>query len=300
MTDRGAPADLEHELAPDGWRLGVRWCAPVGPARGVVILLHAMMVDARSFERAEGPSLVRTLLDHGWQVGLADFRGHGQSGPTPAQGGVWTYDDLVYKDVPTFIAAARRRTDGPVVVMGHSLGGHVTLASMACGASQPDALVCLAANVWLDALEPDGAVAWAKWATLGGFSLVNTLAGGFPARRFGVGPADEAQPYVADLVRYGRQGRWGSRDGRHDWGAMCAAVATPVLSVLASGDRLLARPAGAARWAWQVPGAQVWLVGSGAYGVRENLGHMALVTDPRAAPAWEHIATWADGCLRPN
>ena len=72
--------------APDGWLLDVLDLEPRGPARGLVVAGHAMMVDRRTY-RPGRAGLARTLVDAGFRVLLPDLRGHGRSGPTPREGG---------------------------------------------------------------------------------------------------------------------------------------------------------------------------------------------------------------------
>ena len=92
----------------DGVVLQVERIPARGRARGVAVVLHAMMVDRRSMDRPTGAGLASTLASEGWEVWNADFRGHG--GSVAAQ---WSYDDLVLRDVPALVAAARA-AGGPV------------------------------------------------------------------------------------------------------------------------------------------------------------------------------------------
>jgi predicted alpha/beta hydrolase len=282
-------------VAADGWRLGCAVRAPEGVARGVAVLWPAMMCDARTLSRGDGGGVAGVLARAGWETWAVDFRGHGASGPLPAAGGVWSYDDLVYRDVPAVLAAAREAAAGrPVVVIGHSLGAHVSAASLAAGAARADAWVGVSANAWLPQLEPSVRVRWAKGAALAAFEAVSAACGRFPARAAGVGSADEATPYVSDLRRFWRTGRWGSADGHDDWLALAESLTLPRLSVLGVGDPLLARADAAVAWSRHLGprGAEVWLVGDGRYGVAARPGHMDLLTDPRAAGWWDPLVDW--------
>jgi hypothetical protein len=75
---------------------------------------------------------------------------------------------------------------------------------------------------------------------------------------------------------------------------MAGALTLPRLSVLGAGDALLARPDGAVAWSRHLGprGAEVWLVGDGAYGVEARPGHMGLLTDPAAAGWWSALVGW--------
>ncbi|MEZ4237677.1 MAG: hypothetical protein R3F59_16325 [Myxococcota bacterium] len=132
----------------DGWSLGVQVHEPPGPARGLAIVLHAMMADARSMDRA-GRGLASVLAERGLRVWRADLRGHGHSGPWPDEGGRWTYDDLVRRDLPRSSPAARgggrRWRVGPFARRPRRRG---PTRGVALDAS------LLGANVWLPSHEP--------------------------------------------------------------------------------------------------------------------------------------------------
>lgn len=223
------------------------------------------------------------LADDGWEVWCADFRGHGAS---PADR--WTYDDLVRCDVPALIACARAAQQGPVVVIGHSLGGHVAIAAATEG-SPADAYVILAANVWMPRLDADRGRRIARAVTMRLFEAASR-SGRFPARRLRVGPVDECAEYVGDLIRFWRHDAWRSRDGR-DWFAAARDLRTPILAITGAGDRLMAHPVGARAFAQNVPTAEFRVVGRRT-GLLFDPGHMPLVTDERSRPVWHEVARW--------
>jgi len=258
----------------DGVKLGVKTTEPVGPCRGELLLLHAMMVDARSLDRPHREGLASVLAAAGYRVHRADLRGRGMS-EVPAD---WSYDDLVYRDVPALCGALGR----PWVV-GHSLGGHVTAASWAMGSCEIAGLVGLGANVWMPSLEPSRRRRMAKRLAMGLLDLSLRRYGRIAARRVKMGPVDEAGGYGRDLLRYWREDRWADRSGR-DWLGALSGVEGPSLFVLSRGDRLLAHPVGARRWADNIPGAEVWELDAG--------GHMALGVDGESAPMWRRLAEW--------
>jgi len=282
-------------LTPDGWSLAARHHEATGEPRGIALLLHAMMVDGRSMERPAGRGLAQFLAGEGWEVYVADFRGHGASGPVPPAG-TWTYGDLVQFDVPTLLAAVREAHPGlPVVVVGQSLGAHVTAAAMGHRA-EVDALVMLSGNFWLPRLEPSRRRRLLKGAIMGGFALAGRTVGHFPSRRLGYGPADEALPYVEDLYGCWRSDTWASRDGI-DYLAGLGRIEAPVLAVVGKGDRWMCPIRGARAWTSRIRSATLWYVGAGDRGLDFDPGHMALATDPRSRPLWEHIATWMGGAV---
>jgi alpha-beta hydrolase superfamily lysophospholipase len=268
----------------DGCSLGVAVGEPTGPVRGEVLLLHAMMVDARALDRPPGGGLASTLVAAGYRVHRADLRGRGMS-DRPAD---WTYDDLVYRDLPALVGAI----GGCPWVVGHSLGGHVAAASWASGAVRLRGLVGLGANVWMPSLEPDLRRRISKAAGMGLASLSVGLFGGLAARRARLGPVDEAEGYARDLVRFWLDDRWADRAGR-DWSVALRTLDGPVLSVISRGDRLFAHPVGARAWIRAAgPRAEVWELQDGDHGLAKAPDHMGLACDGRSLPVWEAIGAW--------
>jgi len=270
----------------DGWSLGVRVHRVEDP-RGSIVLGHAMLVDGRSVDRPPGAGLASFLAGEGWEVWVPDLRGRGLSGPTVAQGGVWSYDDLVRFDLPALVAAARGSVAGACWVVGNSLTGHVSAAAAGTGAyaDPPDGHVLLSVNTWVAALEPSR---WMRLRKATGSTLFGVLARGLgriPGRLLRIGPVDESGEYGRDLHRFWRSG-WRSRDGV-DYLASLASVRTPVLALLGAADRYLAAPAAARAWVGHFGGEVVCRVlGRGDEGLTFDPGHMTLVTDPRSRPAW--------------
>ncbi|MEO7093327.1 MAG: alpha/beta fold hydrolase, partial [Polyangiales bacterium] len=66
-----------------------------GERRGVVVCLHAMMTDGRYFGARREGSFASVLAAAGFDVLVADFRGHGRSCPPTAGPDDWSFDDLV-------------------------------------------------------------------------------------------------------------------------------------------------------------------------------------------------------------
>lgn len=275
----------------DGRRLAVARHASAGPPRARVLLLHAMMADARSLDRPAGRGLASTLAARGLEAWRADLRGHGGSGPGAREGASWTYEELVRFDVPALVAAAR--ADGlPLVVLGHSLGGHAALAAAVEGA-RPDAFVLLATNVWLPSLEPSRRRRWRKALVFRAFEAAAIPRGRFPARRLRFGPCDEPLAYVRDLCRFWWEDRWGPRAGG-DWLAGLRALSIPTLAVAGAGDRLEAHPEPARLFADHLPPGTVdfWLARRGRLGLEVDPDHMGLGVSEACRPLWERVADW--------
>lgn len=250
--------------------------------RGTVVLAHAMFARKSSFGKRTRPGLARALAGRGFRAVAFDFRGHGDSKPPPGES--WGYDDLVRSDLPAVVDYARSRDELPVLVLGHSLGGHVALAAQG---RQPlaDAIVLASTNVWHRRFEPSR-LRWATKLALASAMLLGSERGdGLHVRRLRLGTDDASAPYVRDLVRITLQDRWRSADGTDDYLAGLARVKIPVASVLATDDRILCHPA--------CGNAFVRACGGPIRVFSTKGGHMGTVTgDP--APALDAVE-WALG-----
>ena len=273
----------------DGWVLTGEVVVGAPPV-AVAVVGHAMMVDRRTLDRPRGRGLVSQLAARGVACVVADLRGHGKSGPRAAEGGDWSYDDLVEQDVPALIALARARFPTlTLACVGHSLFGHVALAHLA---RHPDAavdgLVLLAVNVANPGWRARTVEAVRRRAGIELMGLVTRACGHLPARRLRYGTDDEAKSYVRDFLRNGRARRWLARDGFDYWDAL-GRIDRPVYALVGAGDRFMSPPADARAVAARIPGARFDVVGRTS-GLRFDPDHMGLVLDERARPAWDRAA----------
>jgi predicted alpha/beta hydrolase len=271
----------------------------VEKAIGVAVLAHAMFARRTEFERPVGTGLAELIAGAGYVTVAFDFRGHGDSAPFAKDGADWSYDDLVQTDLPTVVACARGRfSEIPVVVVGHSLGGHVALASQGAGVLGADALVLIAANVWMRQLEPSMRTWLKKRAYLESLLLASRSRGYFPARSLRLGSDDEALRYVAALTRTSRLGRWTSDDGAFDYGALSSRIRVPIATITSDGDHLMCTPSSGERMVEGTQGQRL------AQRVRRcddgspPPDHMALVTSGKVREVYRRVFSWLGRELR--
>jgi alpha-beta hydrolase superfamily lysophospholipase len=115
----------------DGLPLAVHIDAPTGPARGNVLVVHGLGEHAGRHD-----PVARFLNEAGWRVFRYDQRGHGDSGGRRGQ--IGAADDLL-RDLGAVVGHIRTTTGGPLVLLGHSLGGLVCARFVAEGAADPPA-----------------------------------------------------------------------------------------------------------------------------------------------------------------
>lgn len=274
----------------DGWAVHLEPHLPPGEARAALLLGPGMMLDRRAMDRPKGRGLASFFRDLGFAVYTLDLRGKGAGGPKAGDGGDWTYDDLVLRDLPAALqAVAERHPNVPRWLLGHSLCAHVGAASVGLRPVLPvDGLVLLAPVVWIRRHEPSRFHWIAKRATLAVWHGVTRVVGHFPARRLRIGTEDEPPGYVAQFAAWARTNRWGHRSGTPDYLVALGRIEQPVLVVSGQRDRI-ARRVSVERFARAV----------GEHGAVHRTvpgaGHMDLIDGRVCRDAWEEIVTWMDG-----
>lgn len=243
----------EHVSTADGLTLRLReW--PLASARGTVLIVHGLG------EHIGRHAQVATRLNAwGWRVVGHDQRGHGAS--DGARGRLAHRDDLL-NDLARVIDATRARHPGPLVLLGHSLGGLVAARFVAAAAAPPvplwsrpvDALV-LSSPALATEMNPVQKLLLAVLGPLApNLALHNGLRPEWLSRDASVVQAYSADPQVHDRVS--------PRLARFivDAGAFVIAQAprwpVPTLLLYAGADRCVA-PSGSAAFAAVAPPARV-------------------------------------------
>jgi alpha-beta hydrolase superfamily lysophospholipase len=238
-------------ITDDGLTLHLQAWPAKEPHRGVVVLVHGLGEHIARYDH-----VARRLNGLGFAVVGYDHRGHGRS---PGQRGGMPADESLCADLGRVLYAAREAFPGPLVLVGHSLGGLIAGRFVAEGL-QPapavwwrpvDALVMSS-----PALDPGtNAVQKLLLAVvapmLPDLAVNNGLKVDWISRDAGVVKAYAADPLVHDRIT-GRVGLFVARQGP----AVIAAAPkwkTPTLLMWAGADRCVA-PAGSAAFAAAAPG----------------------------------------------
>jgi predicted alpha/beta hydrolase len=292
-----SPRRLVSTRTADGWLLRGEVTTEGLVTKPVVLLLHAMMVSRKTMDRPAGAGLGSVLAARDFGVVSFDLRGHGESGPSAREGARYSYDDYVLRDIPTLVAFVRESfPERPVVVVGHSLGAHTTLAAAGVFPDKsPDGIVSIAGNMWLPSCEPDRIRRAAKTAWLAGFVGFAETWGYFDPRPVRFGTDAVALPYVRQFWTMWSTNRYGSADGTIDYREALGNVSIPVFAVSSEGDTLLAHPASVESFLEPIASKHKTLrvVTSRDFGAPAP-DHMGLVTKSKSRPVWDEIANWID------
>ncbi len=259
----------------------------VGPARGTILCLHAMMSDGRYFGARRTASLAAAFVDARFDVVVADFRGHGRSQPPRAGPNDWSFDDLVERDLPAIIAATANATGCPpneLVILGHSLGGLVATAALGTNRiASPRLLLLGATAVWLHGT----AGPFHRRALMATYRGITALLGKAPIQALRIGTADEPKTYVDQLTGWTRAARWTSLAGT-DYLAALDTITTPVVPFVGASD-WMCTPSDAAGFARRIATALPVRVVGRAYGDALDPDHFTLFTRAELAPLWREL-----------
>ena len=191
--------------APDGARSEARFFKAEAAGPGLLVL-PAMGVNARAYDR-----LGEELAAAGVTTLVMELRGGGSSSLRARRGVDYGYAELI-DDMVQHLELLRARVQGPVSVLGHSLGGHLATAGLARWL-QPGAKLIVIAS---------GTVhhrAWQGLQRLGvlvGTQLAQVLARGlgfYPGHRLGFGGL-QGRSLIIDWSNSSRTGVFTSqRDG---------------------------------------------------------------------------------------
>ena len=300
-----AGAAFSTWAAPDGWpyRL-LHWPQGDGArARGSLLFAGGRGDFIEKYLEAD---------DHwhesGWDVTAFDWRGQGGSRGKIVGGHFDSFDPLV-DDLTALIADWRSRTPGPHVAVGHSMGGHLLLRTLAERKPELDAAVLVAPMVRINSgALPEWAAAWSASA-MSAFGLAQHAAWPVPST-----PALSAGSLRQSILtgckeRYEDELWWWKKEpgfnlGAPSWGWLRAAYASsakltparlggidlPVLLVGTDRDKLVS-PAAIRETAAAIPKAELLMFPDAAHEILREADKVRL-------PAFERIDAFLDAYAR--
>lgn len=216
------------------------------PEGAPLLLLHGAIEDGRIFYSASGRGLAPYLAQCGFDVYVADLRGHGGSQPAVGSGDCYGQTEAIVEDIPTFSAfIALRRQGRPQHWIAHSWGGVLFSSVLARFPEYRSSVLSLVyfgskrtVQVWnLQRLLQVELI----WKGL--CPLIAKIAGYLPARGMRIGSANETTPYLLQCLAWVRRGPWIDPVDGYDYGRAARAAALPPTWYLAAiRDRCLGHP----------------------------------------------------------
>jgi predicted alpha/beta hydrolase len=219
----------------------------------LVVIMPAMGVPGGYYGR-----LAPAFHQAGLSLAIADLRGNGASTPKPSRASRYGYDELT-DDVAAVLDALRAQQPGRrTVLLGHSLGGQISLLHLARatarGAVDPDfaglALIAVGLPYWRDY------PARVRLGVLGYTQAINLVSAAlrfWPGWTFG---GRQARGVIRDWAYTARTGGFPAALGPEATGSGLAAIRTPVLAISVDHDQYTP-PATTDQLVAMLPGAKV-------------------------------------------
>ena len=257
--------------------------------RGVpVVLLHGSFSNRRFWYSPRGIGLGAHLARAGFDVWIAEMRGHGLSPRNQAYKHN-TVADYARYDLPAIAAFVCEQSAQIPHWIGHSLGGITLAAALGGGYLDEHSAASTAlfgsqiSRIYWPLKVPP--LEWGSRLLLKGFHHIS-------GSRFKRGPEDEPIGLALESLRWHRLfGRFG--DAEHDWWAGLAESRVPLLAVSAAGDQQ--DPVWACRKLYEQVGAQprCFLELGRANGFSSDFGHVEMLVSKEAqAEVWPLAEQW--------
>lgn len=259
----------------------------------MVIINPATGVLARYYHR-----YARFLAAHGFDVLTYDYRGIGASRPERLRGCRYRWRDWGELDLDAALRFAQtRQTAGPLIVIGHSIGGF--LPGLAAAAPMIDRLLTVGAQYgwWGDYAPRRRLALFLKWHLA--MPALTTACGYFPGRRLG---------WLEDLPA-GIAREWSFRGRRFEQShpraeraavlARMAAMTAPILAVALADDPLGTVPALRRTLAYYSQAPRCIVLLKPADFACASIGHFGLFHDRHAAGFWADTLQWLKGSANP-
>ncbi|HUX41731.1 MAG TPA: alpha/beta fold hydrolase [Rectinemataceae bacterium] len=221
-----------------------RFCGD--PAGIPVLMIHGAIENGRIFHSRSGKGLGPWLASRGFDVFVADLRGHGESSPPVSRHTAYGQTEIVLEELPAVVEALiARRGRVRQAWVAHSWGGVLLNAFLA---RYPEYASLVGSAVYFGSKRSVRAITgesllkvWLIWELV--CPIVASVAGYLPAARMGIGSDDESRRYLMQCLRWVRESRWVDPADGFDYGEAIRRVAMPpIWYIAAAADGALGHP----------------------------------------------------------
>ncbi len=275
-------ANLEVET-PDGHRFRIM-CYHGERAEQAPLLLiwPAMGTRARNYKL-----LAEALCQRGCWAAVAELRGHGTSSLRARHGCDYGYREMLRQDWEMAVQSLERAYPGrPLYLVGHSLGGQLSLLYAALQPQRTAGVILLAAcSVYYRCY---GRRSWPFRVLLTMVRPLVGVFGYFPGKRLGFAGREGAQ-VMRDWASQGKSGRYRIRGEREDMEALLARLRKPVLAIEFVADQL-APPAAVTHLLNKLDQAEISRFSFDVDDARQGHEHFDWFRSP--FPIADHVVSW--------
>lgn len=214
---------------PSGRAIPGRWF-PAEGAAAAILLLPALGIMASFYD-----PLAMALQKAGLAVLTMEQRGHGDSPLRPSRSSDYGYREALSEDIPALLAWLKTGTGNlPVLLMGHSLGGHYAAISAGRLPEQVAGVILPACgSAWIGAYtgKTRRQLRMLIWLV----PVLTRLFGHYPGDRLGFG-GREASRLMRDWLQLARHNRYQAEGLDEDLEAGIRRYTGPVLSLRMADD----------------------------------------------------------------
>lgn len=264
-----------------------------------VFLLHGSIENSKIFYSKSLKGYAPFLAEQGYDVFVLDMQGRGLSTPKMDKNSLYGQVDVIKTDIPLSLAKIKEiKGDMPIYAAAHSWGGVLMLAYMSRFENNIKNLVTFGSKRQLTVRN----FGWFKqvllgWHLLG--SLLTSIYGYFPAKKFGIGSDNEPKNHYKQINKWLKPGsQWIDNMDGFDYGkALATKQLPPVLFLAGKNDFLLGNPIDVKILAAEVKNAKVdyWLLAK-SEGFEKDYGHIDMLTYKNASTDFfGKLVDWMEG-----
>ncbi len=197
----------------------------------IILCLPAMGVASKYYA-----PLIESLNDCGYFALCGELRGTGTSTESPVSTD-FSYKEIIDYDIPASIAKIREvYPSNPMYLLGHSLGGQLSLLSSSVNGSELSGIIIVASgSVFYKSYSFPSSTAVLIGTQVA--SLISKVVGYFPGQKLGFGGL-QPKGVIKDWAYQSRTGEYKLQSSSIDFESSLRNLDIPILAISIDGDNL--------------------------------------------------------------
>ena len=221
-----------------------------------ILFFPAMGTSAHYYQ-----PFVENLYSAGFNVISADLRGNGTSSVRSSRQTDYNYHSILAYDYQAVVDyAISKNPSSPVYLLGHSLGGQLSLIYGSINPTKISGVITLAAgSAYYNSFKFPKNILVLIVAPL--IYSISKILGYFPGRRLGFA-GREARGVISDMAHQARTGRYTSKNSPFNYENLLSEFQKPILTIAIMNDKIapkntiihLAKKLSKSKWDfWELP-----------------------------------------------